>query len=74
MVRDGSELWIILYVDDFLYFGTNEHTRTKFDFVFGTRFKVEFQGQSHWYLASRITQDQNFNITIDQSIYAKSIV
>ena len=72
--KDGSELWIILYVDDFPYLGTTEHTRKKFELEFGSRFNVEFQGQAHWYLASRITQDQNFNITIDQSRYAKSIV
>ena len=45
--KDGSELWIILYVDDFLYFGTTEYTRKKFELEFGTRFNVEFQGQAH---------------------------
>ena len=72
--KDGSELWIILYVDDFLYFGTNEFTRQKFEAEFGSKFNIEFQGHAHWYLASRITQDLNSNITIDQSRYAKSIV
>ena len=72
--KDGSELWIILYVDAFLYFGTTEHTRKKFELEFGSRFNVGFQGQAHLYLASRISQDQSFNITIDQSMYAKSIV
>ena len=61
-------------MDDFLYFGTTEYTRKRFDLEFGNRFSVEFQGQAHWYLASRISQDQQFNITIDQSRYAKSIV
>ena len=41
---------------------------------FGTRFSIEFQGKAHWYLASRISQDKDFNVTIDQSRYAKSIV
>ena len=72
--KDGSQLWIILYVDDFLYFGTTEKTRKKFELEFGSRFNIEFQGKAHWYLAARINQDKNFNITIDQSRYAKSIV
>ena len=33
--KDGSELWIVSYVDDFLYFGTTEHTRKKFELEFG---------------------------------------
>ena len=51
-----------------------EHTRNKFELEFGTRFNVEIHGQYHWYLESRITQDQQFNITIDQYRYANSIV
>ena len=61
-------------MDDFVDFGATEHTRKKFELEFGSRFNVEFQGQAHWYFASRISQDQSFNITIDQSRYAKSIV
>lgn len=29
---------------------------------------------AHWYLAARIHQDKDFNVTLDQSSYAKSIV
>ena len=72
--KDGSELWIIIYIDDFLYFGTTEKTRKQFEAQFGTRFNIEFQGLAHWYLASRISQDKDFNITLDQSRYSKSIV
>jgi hypothetical protein len=72
--KDGSEVWLIIYVDDFLYFGTTEKARRKFELEFGTRFSIEFQGKAHWYLASRISQDKDFNVTIDQSRYAKSIV
>ena len=71
--KDGSMLWVIIYIDDFLYFGTTEITQKKFESEFGTRFSVEFQGLAHWYLAARISQDANYNITIDQSRYAKSI-
>jgi hypothetical protein len=67
-------LWIIIYIDDFLYFGTNDKTRKQFELEFGSRFNIEFQGQAHWYLAARITQDKDMNTTIDQSRYAKSIV
>ena len=64
--NDGSELWLILYVDDFLYSRTTERKHKKFELEFGTRFSMEFQGKAHWYLASRISQDSNCIITIDQ--------
>ena len=72
--RDRNKLWIIIYIDDFLYFDTSEKTRNQFELEFGSRFNVEFQGQAHWYLAARITQDKDLNITIYQSRYSKSIV
>ena len=72
--KDGSQLWLILYVDDFLYFCTNEKMCKKFELEFGSIFHIEFQGKANWYLAARIDQDKYFHITIDQSRYAKSIV
>ena len=41
---------------------------------FASRFHIEFQGKAYWYLSARIEQDKDYNITIDQSRYAKSIV
>ena len=54
--KGGSQLWLILYVDDFLYFGTMEKTHKIFELEFGSRFNIEFQGNVHWYLAARISQ------------------
>ena len=66
--------WIQKVVDVFLYFGTTEKTCKKFELEFGSRFHIEFQGKAHWYLAARISQDKDINITIDQFRSAKSIV
>ena len=45
--KDGSQVWLILYVDDFLYFGTTEKTCKKFELEFGSRFRIKFPEKSH---------------------------
>jgi hypothetical protein len=72
--KDGSFLRLIVYIDDCLYFATSDATREKFQKELTARFDVELQGLAHWYLAARIQQDKDFNVTMDQSRYAKSIV
>ena len=71
---DGTLLRLIVYIDDCLYFSTSDVSREKFQKQLVDRFNVELQGQAHWYLAARISQDKDFNVTMDQSRYAKSIV
>ena len=38
------------------------------------RFDVDLMGQAHWYLQSKITQAENYNVTNDQSRYIGLIV
>jgi hypothetical protein len=45
-----------------------------FEESLGKRFSIELMGQAHWYLSSRVTQEANFNISIDQSRYCLSVV
>jgi hypothetical protein len=47
-------------------------TREKFQKQRVDRFDVELQGLAHWYLAATIHKDNDFNVTMDQSRYAKS--
>ncbi len=35
---------------------------------------MEFLGQAYWYLSARIHQDAEFNVTLDQARYCKSII
>lgn len=65
-----------MYVDDSLYFNSKnikKHVQA-FQKQIGDRFKVDFQGQAHCFLAMRILRDRRGNFTIDQSRYAKNIV
>jgi hypothetical protein len=71
---DGSQLFLLNYVDDMLYFGTSAALIAQFEADLSSRFDLEKLGQAHWYLATRITQHANFNITIDQTKYCKSIL
>ena len=74
--KDGSITKLLVYVDDSLYFNSKnikKHVQA-FQKQIGDRFKVDFQGQAHWFLAMRILRDRRGNFTIDQSRYAKNIV
>ena len=70
----GYFIKIIIYVDDKLFFGNNEIILTEFKDKISKRFDVEFLGQAHWYLSARIHQDAEFNVTLDQARYCKSII
>ena len=69
-MRKGDELTLILNsVDDHLYLSTSETLRKKFEEDIADCFHVDLMGQAHWYLQSRILQEANFDIVVDQSRY-----
>jgi hypothetical protein len=72
--NDGSKVYLLNYVDDMLYYGTNNSRIKQFEELLTQRFNVELMGQAHWYLATRINQLNNYDIELDQSRYCKSIV
>jgi Reverse transcriptase (RNA-dependent DNA polymerase) len=67
--------WIILvsYCDDTAYFASSDKMRKKFEKAMCQRFDCKLLGQLHWFLQARITQDAEYNITIDQSRYCASM-
>jgi hypothetical protein len=67
-------LRIILCIDYGLYFGTSEGSLDRSKKELPVICNVDFMGISHCYLSARLHQENNYNITIDQSIYSKSIV
>jgi hypothetical protein len=71
---DGSSICPLNYVDDILYFGTSSSLLEHFESELDSCFDLEKIGQAHWYLATKITQQINYDITLDQSKYCKSIV
>ena len=72
--EDGSIMKLLNYVDDMLYFCTNNDELKKFETELSQRFRLEVKGQASWYLSIRIQQDKDFNISIDQNRYLQSIL
>jgi len=70
----GSFIVLLDYVDDMLYFGSNDAHITVFEKNLQDRFHLELMGQVHWYLATRVHQKQNFAIELDQRRYCLSIL
>jgi hypothetical protein len=71
---DDSKIYLLNYVDDMLYHGTDAVKVQEFETQLGKRFQLELLGNAHWYLGSRINQLKNFDIELDQSKYCKAIV
>jgi len=71
---DGAKIHLLNYVDDMLYYGTDDEKVKAFEKQLADRFSLELLGQAHWYLGSRIRQLANYDIELDQSRYCKSIV
>jgi hypothetical protein len=65
---------ILNAVDDQLYFATSPDLKQWFESATQARFDVTLMGQATWYLQSRITQEADYSITVDQTRYAALIV
>jgi hypothetical protein len=74
LIGKKGKLFLLNYVDDMLYFGTHTEEVLWFENALKGQFNLEFLGQAHWYLATRINQLANFDIELDQSRYCQSLV
>ena len=71
---DGSKIVVLSYVDDCVYWYTNEDLGKWFVDTLGKRFHVNFLGYAHWVMSIRIPQMKDHYISVDQARYATSIV
>ena len=71
---DGSKIVVLSYVDDFVYWYTNEDIGKWFVDSLGKRFHVNFLGYAHWFMSIIISQLKDHSISVDQARYATSIV
>ena len=71
---DGSKIVVLSYVDDCVYWYTNEDLGKWFVDNLGKRFHVNFLGFAHWFMSIRIYQLKDHSISVDQARYATSIV
>ena len=71
---DESKIFVLSYVDDCVYWYTNEDLGKCFVDALGNRFQVNFLGFSHWFMSIRISQLKYHSISVDQARYSTSIV
>ena len=71
---DGSKIVVLYYVDDCVYWYTNEDIGKWFVDTLGKRFHVNFLGYSHWFMSTKISQLKDHSISVYQARYAISIV
>ena len=71
---DGSKIAVLSYVDDCVYFYTNEDLGKWFFDTLRKRFHVNFLVYAHWFMSIRISQMEDHSISVDQVRYATSVV
>ena len=71
---DGSNFFVLSYVDDCVYWYTNEDLGKWFVDTLGKRFHANFLGYTHWFMSIIISQLKDHSISVDQAIYATFIV
>ena len=71
---DGSKTVVLSYVDDCVYWYTNEDLGKRFVNTLGKRFHVNFLVFAHWFMSIRISQLKDHSISVELARYATSIV
>ena len=64
---EESNIVVLYYVDDCVYWYTNEDLGFWFVDTLGKRFHVNFFGYAHWLISIRISQLKNNFISVDQA-------
>ena len=71
---DGYKIVVLFYVDDCVYWYTNEDLGKWFVDTLGKIFHVKFLGYAHWFMSISISQLNDHSIYVDQDRYATSVV
>jgi hypothetical protein len=67
-------LFLICYVDDCCYFGSDKEIEEQLGKVLKQRFNLELQGHAHWFLGTRLYCEKDNSYIIDQETYAKHLL
>ena len=67
---DRSKIVVLSYVDDCVYWYTNEDIGKWFVDTLGKRSHVNFLGYAHFFMSIRISQLKYHSISMDQARYA----
>ena len=73
-VQYGTNIVVLSYVDDCVYWYTNEDIGKWFVDTLENIFHVNFLGYAHWFMSIIISQLKDHSIYMDQARYATSIV
>ena len=65
---------VLSYVDDCVYWYTNEDIVKWFVDTLGNRFHMNFLGYAHWFMSIRISQLKDHSISVNQERYATYFV
>ena len=71
---DESKVVVLSYVDDCVYWYTNEDLGKWFVDTLRKIFHVKLFGYAHWLMSIRISQLKDHSISVDQARYATSVV
>ena len=71
---DGSKIVVLSYVDNCVYWYTNEDIGKWFVDTLEKRFHVNFLGYAHCFTSIRISQLKDHSNSVNQARYATSIV
>ena len=69
----GSKIVVLSYVDDCVYWYTNEYIGKCFVDTLGKRFHVILLRYAHWFMSIRISHMKDHPISMDQARYATSV-
>ena len=69
-----QKIVVLFYVDDCVYWYTNEDIGKWFVDTLVKKFHVNFLGYAHWFMSIRTSQMKDHSIYVDQARYATSIV
>ena len=73
-LENGKVIAFLHYVDDILADSNDPKAFSDFLAQLKERFDVEVRPRADWYLQTRIQQDKDLNISLDQTRYAKSVI
>ena len=72
--QDGSKIVVLSYVDYCVYWYTNEYIVKWFVDNLGKMSHVELLVYAHWFVSIKTSQIRDHSISVNQDIYAASIV
>ena len=70
----GTKIVVLYYFDDCIYWYTSEAIRKWFVDTLVKIFNLNFLGFAHWFISISISQLKDHSISVDQAIYATSVM